>query len=145
MIRRLYKKHQEKFNYLLVGIWNTIFGYSVFVALYYLFGQWAHYMFIWVVSTVLAITNAYIGFKSFVFRTKGNYLREYLRFYVVYSGSMLLNIVLLPLCVEILRIAPPAAQGGIICVGAVVNYLGHKHFSFSPQRQSAVRKSASGT
>lgn len=131
MIRRLYNKHQQKINYVLVGIWNTIFGYSVFVALYFLFGKSVHYMFIWVVSTVLSITNAHIGFKSFVFRTRGNYLQEYLRFYVVYSGSMVLNLVLLPLCVEMFRITPPVAQAGIICIGAVVNYLGHKHISFA--------------
>jgi len=131
MIKRLYKKHQQKINYLLVGIWNTIFGYSVFVALYFLFGQRVHYMLIWLVSTVLAITNAYIGYKSFVFKTRGNYLREYLRFYLVYSGSMVLNLVLLPLCVEMLKITPPVAQAGIILISVIFNYLGHRHFSFS--------------
>ena len=131
MIKHLYKKHQQKINYLLVGIWNTIFGYSVFVALYFLFTPHIHYMVIWAVSTVLAITNAYIGYKAFVFKTKGNYLREYLRFYVVYSGSMVLNLVLLPLGVELLKIAPPVAQAGIIVISVVFNYLGHKHFSFA--------------
>jgi len=130
-MKRLYKKHQQKIDYLLIGIWNTIFGYSVFVALYFIFAAYIHYMVIWAASTVLAITNAYIGYKAFVFRTKGNYLREYLRFYVVYSGSMGLNIILLPLCVELLKITPPLAQAGIIVISVVFNYLGHKYYSFA--------------
>jgi len=131
LIRHLYDKHQQKINYLLVGIWNTVFGYSVFLALYFYFGAQVHYLLIWLISTILSITNAYIGFKSFVFKTSGNYLHEYFRFYVVYSGSMVLNLVLLPLGVEVLRISPPITQIGIIFIGAFVNYLGHKRISFA--------------
>lgn len=130
-MKYLYRQHKEKINYLLVGGWNTVFGYSVFVALYFLFTSSIHYMVIWLVSTVLAITNAYIGYKAFVFKTRGNYLREYLRFYVVYAGAMALNFVLLPLCVEIFRLSPPIAQGGLIFLNVIFSYFGHKRFSFA--------------
>lgn len=130
-MKRLYKKHQEKINYLLVGGWNTVFGYGVFVSLYYLFAAKVHYLVIWLISNILAITNAYIGYKAFVFKTRGNYLLEYLRVYVVYGGSMALNLIYLPFCVEILKITPPVAQAGWIAVNFVFSYLGHKHFSFS--------------
>jgi len=131
MIRRLYKKHQQKISYLLVGVWNTIFGYAVFVALYFLFVTRVHYLVILLVSNILSITNAYVGYKAFVFKTKGNYLREYLRFYVVYGASMGVNMVYLPVCVEFFRIMPPVAQAGWIFINVIISYLGHRHFSFS--------------
>jgi len=130
LIRHLYHRHKEKINYLLVGGWNTVFGYFTFVLLYFLFSQIIHYLFLLVIASILSITNAYIGYKTFVFKTKGNYVREYLRFYLVYGGVMLLNFVTLPIIVKLSHLSPPVAQGGFICITVVFSYFGHKHFSF---------------
>jgi len=81
-------------------------------------------------SNIISITNAYVGYKIFVFKTEGNYLREYARFYVVYGSAFLLNFALLPLCVEILRISPVLAQAGLIFINVIFSYFGHKNFSF---------------
>ena len=129
-MRRFYKKHQQKINYLLVGGWNTVFGYCAFLSLYYLLNQYIHYVFLLMLSNILSVTNAYIGYKIFVFKTKGNYLREYVRFYMVYGVALILNLILLPLAVELLRVDPPSAQGVILWFTVVISYLGHKHFSF---------------
>ncbi|MEA3493989.1 MAG: GtrA family protein [Candidatus Margulisiibacteriota bacterium] len=130
MIRRIYRKHREKINYILVGCYNTIFGYGTFVALYYLLHQRIHYLVLVVVAYVISITNAYIGYKIFVFRTEGNYLKEYLRFYVVYGFSLVPNLILLPFIVEIFKMSPVIGQAFVIAFSAVFNYMGHKHFSF---------------
>ena len=114
----------------MVGGWNTVFGYLAFVALYYLLNTWIHYLIVVVLAHILAITNAYVGYKIFVFKTKGNYLREYLRFYVVYGFALLLNLILLPLVVEILHISPVIGQACVMAFTVVFNYLGHKHYSF---------------
>lgn len=142
MIKNLWQKHQREINYLLVGFWNTLFGYSVFLVLYFLFASRVHYLLIWLVSSILAITNAYLGYKVFVFKTKGNYWREYMRFYIVYGTSMALNLVALPLCVELFKLSPPVVQAGWMIVNVTFSYIGHKNFSF---KQSAVKKSATGT
>ena len=134
-MRKLYHQHREKVNYLLIGGWNTVFGFSAFTALYYLFHRQIHYLFIFIISNILGITNAYIGFKIFVFKTRGNYLREYLRFYLVYGGTLALNLVLLPVCVEVLHIMPVVALGGLLFISTVLGYLGHKYFSFSRRAQ----------
>lgn len=129
-MKRLFLKHQRKINYLLVGGWNTLFGYGVFVALYVLFRAQVHYMLIWLATTVLSITNAYLGYKTFVFKTRGNYLKEYFRFYAVYSGGMALSLIFLPIGVEWLKLSPPIAQGGLMFLNVGFSYFGHKHFSF---------------
>ena len=130
-MKKLYDRHKEKIDFLLVGGWNTLFGYVVFLALYYLFADKIHYLIIFIVSNILSITNAYIGYKLFVFKTKGNYLQEYLRFYVVYGGAILLNLILLPITVEYFRFSPPIAQGGLMFLNVAFSFVGHKRFSFS--------------
>ncbi|MFH1362091.1 MAG: GtrA family protein [bacterium] len=129
-MRKLYHRHREKINYLLVGGWNTVFGFCVFAALYYLFGQKIHYLFLLVISNVISITNAYVGYKIFVFKTRGNYLKEYLRFYVVYGFTFGINFVFLPLIVEFFQVNPVMAQAFFIGINVVISYTGHKRFSF---------------
>lgn len=131
MFISFFNSHREKFNYLIVGVWNTVFGYFAFVALYYLFNQSIHYLPLLVLSNILSITNAYIGYKIFVFKTQGNHFNEYLRFYMVYGFSIALNLVLLPLIVEIFKISPVFAQAFVIFFTMIISYFGHKYFSFA--------------
>ncbi|MEI8079973.1 MAG: GtrA family protein, partial [bacterium] len=68
----------------------------------------------------------------FVFRTKGNVLREYVRFYGVYGVTAVLGLAALPFCVELLGLSPYLAPLLIMGVTVAVSYLGHQHFSFKP-------------
>ncbi len=129
-IKKLYQRHQEKINYLAVGAWNTLFGYVFFALLYFLFGKTLHYLVLLVLANIVSITNSYLGYKFFVFKTKGNYLREYLRVYMVYGVAMLINLALLPLVVEGLKINPVPAQGFLVFVNVIFSYFGHKKISF---------------
>jgi len=129
-LKRLIKKHEDKIRFLLAGGWNTLVGYATFIALYFLFNKYIHYMFLVIFANILSISNAYISYKFFVFRTKGNYLKEYLRFYVVYSFSIAVNIIIMPILVEIFRIHPIMAQGLMVFITMIISYIGHKYFSF---------------
>ncbi len=126
-------------RYLLVGGLNTAFGYGSFALLNYLLtGHVPYpYMFANLAANVFSITFAFIGYKFFVFKTKGNFWREYLRTYAVYGTSMLVGFVLLPTLVFLLgfvirrtALVPYVAQA--LCTGVVVfaSYFGHKRFSF---------------
>ncbi len=64
-------------RYVVTGVWNTAFGYAAFALLVAWLASRVHYLLIAVAANVLAITNAYIVHKIFVFRTKGHCLREY--------------------------------------------------------------------
>jgi putative flippase GtrA len=121
---------RQETRYLIAGGWNTLFGYGVYAGLLWLLQPQVHYMIIAVVGNVLAITMAYTTHKLFVFRTKGNVLREYLRFYGVYGVTAALGLIALPLCVELLGMSPYVAPLFIMGVSVVVSYLGHRHFSF---------------
>jgi len=97
-------------RYLIVGVWNTLFGYGLFALFTYLLTGIVPfaYMLASVLSNVIAITAAYLGYKWFVFKTKGNYLREYLRCYLVYGAAFLITLALLPVLVFLLdRVVAP--------------------------------------
>ncbi len=116
-------------RYTIVGAWNTVFGLGCYTVLLLVFPR-VHYLLLGVVSNVLAITNAYLCYKFFVFKTKGHYLREYFRCYVVYGGGMLAGMCGMFVCVSLLGFN--AIWSNIFMTGTifVFSYCGHRFFSF---------------
>jgi putative flippase GtrA len=126
-------------RYLLIGGFNTCFGYSLFVGFNYLFRALGVYgsELASLIGNVIAITVAFLGYKWFVFRTHGNYLREWLRCLSVYGSSMLFALVMLPPLTLLLRrwyghsqMASNVAAAILTVVTVAASYFGHKHFSF---------------
>ena len=83
-------------RYLAVGVFNTVFGYSMFVVALALLNRAAPAKYLYlmaplasILSTPLNITVAYFGYKLFVFRTRGNHLVEWLKCFAVYGTGML--------------------------------------------------------
>lgn len=124
-------KHKSKIAYLIVGGWNTLFGYGVFAFLYFLLSSKVHSAVILVISYVLSITNAFIGYKLFVFKTKGNLVREYLKFYVVYAGAFISNIIMLPVFMNVLRMNAYVSQAIVVMLTVMSSYVFHKKYTFS--------------
>jgi putative flippase GtrA len=126
-------------RYLIVGTFNTLFGYLSYAAL----TAWLaprislSYVVAMVLSTPLNITIAFLGYKWFVFRTRGNYLREWARCFAVYMSGTLIALVLLPILVAALhyglgltKSAPYVAGATLTAFGVLYNFFGHKRFSF---------------
>jgi putative flippase GtrA len=146
----LWLNHQKKLRFVLVGIWNTIFGYLVFVACDYLFERlfsprYVAYMTAAVLSNILAIINAYIFQKHITFqstvRGKG-ILIEFARFFSTYLFSMILGLILLPVSVEALGIPPKVSAAMLIPVTMIFSYLGHSRFSILAKIFSMSRLSS---
>src|ERR1035441_3477089 len=127
--------------YLLVGAFNTVFGYSLFAVLNYSLqdlGQYS-YMLASLLSNLVAISVAFLGYKWFVFQTRGNYLKEWLRCIAVYSSGVLLTLAGLPILVPLLRrfvvqrpqAAPYLAAAIMAVVVVIASFFGHKHISFA--------------
>jgi putative flippase GtrA len=126
-------------RYLLVGAWNTLFGYGTFAALVFILDPvLAHgYVLANVLSGLVNITVAFLGYKWFVFRTKGNYLREWARAFAVYSTGIAVGTICLPALVQALRYgaglgrsAPYIAGALITGAGVILSFFGHKRFTF---------------
>lgn len=137
----------QALRYLMVGAFNTCFGYGLFVAFNFVFRGMGIYgsELASLLANLIAITVAFLGYKRFVFRTHGNYLREWLRCLSVYGGSLLFTLAALPPLSLLLRhrmgqhpqIASNAAAAILAVVTVVASYFGHKHFSFRRARPAA--------
>jgi putative flippase GtrA len=130
---------KQLFRYLLVGAWNTGFGYGLYALFTALLGRHManSYLPALVLSNLISITVSFLGYKWFVFKTKGNYFREWLRCVSVYSGSMLISFVSLPFLVYFFRSvlgypkqAPYLAGAVLTGITAIISFFGHKHISF---------------
>jgi putative flippase GtrA len=133
-------------RYLAVGACNTIFGYGCFALFTLLLSPILSYGYVVasLLANLLAITFAFFGYKWFVFKTKGNYLREWIRCLGVYAGSMILSAAALPFVVGLLRRhtsynrgAPYLAGALVLVISVVISFFGHRHISFaSPNRRA---------
>lgn len=126
-------------RYLAVGIFNTAFGYSSFAALTALLAHVMPYSYMpaTMISSPLNITVAFLGYKWFVFQTRGNYLKEWARYLAVCTSGILIGILILPIVVAILHrgfglqgSAPYVAGALMLAFGVIYNFFGHKTFSF---------------
>jgi putative flippase GtrA len=136
------------FRYVLVGIWNTGFGYALFVIFTYLLSRrWPQYGYIpaSLLSSVFSITVAFFGYKLYVFKTKGNYLAEWVRCVAVYGSSIAIGLAILPCVVFLIRHAttidtkaPYLAAAVMTGFNAIYNFVGHKKFSFAEKHLLAA-------
>ncbi len=139
------------FRYLLVGGWNTVFGYSLYALFTALLLPRVRYGYILAsaLSNLLSITVAYFGYKIFVFKTQGNYFFEWLRCLFVYGSGTIPGLLLLPLLVGTLqhwfhlqRSAPYLAGALTLAITVVYSFFGHKHFSFRSAKSSSTAREA---
>lgn len=118
--------------FLVVGSLNTAIGVVSFVALQLMLGAVLHYVVVLLMSHVISVLIAFVLHRRFVFQVSGSgsILVDLARFESVYLGVLLLNLLVLPLLVEVGGLPVIPAQLGFGGVMAVLSWFGHKNFSF---------------
>jgi putative flippase GtrA len=108
-LRRVFPPNQF-LRYLCVGALNTVFGYTCFAFFLYLLNgtmpQRLLYLAVMLASVAafpINVTVAYFGYKFVVFRTKGNYIREWLKCITVYGVGVLPSLLALPAVTRLLQ------------------------------------------
>ena len=114
----------------MAGGFNTIAGYLVGLGVYHAIGMKTHILIVGIVSSFLAITVSFLTYKLWVFRTKKNWLGEYLKSFIVYGFSAFLGILLLWALVDGALIPFWLAQAVAITVLAVFSYYANCRFTF---------------
>ncbi|MFZ3055658.1 MAG: GtrA family protein [Smithella sp.] len=136
--KQLWHNHQVKIRFFFIGVWNTIFGYLVYISLDYLLAfvfqkRYVAYMTAAIVSNIIATISAFLFHKHITFKStvrgKGVII-EFFKFYSTYTATTILGFALLPFFVEVLKIDPKISGAFLIPVVAVVSYFGHSRFSF---------------
>jgi putative flippase GtrA len=130
MLPEVIARHWTLIRYLIAGGYNTLFGFAVFTGLFFLLESSLHYIVIASIAQIINITNSYVVYRVFVFRSRGRIITEYLRIYLVYGVSFILGIALLALLVEVAGLHPVLAQLFVIIITVIVSYLGNSRFTF---------------
>jgi putative flippase GtrA len=131
---RFYFRRREQLLYLVVGAWNTIFGYGVWAVMQYLLGDYLNYLVIVVLSWPIAVLNAYLGYRYIVFRSRGPVVKELPRFSLVYLATLIANLALLPIALRVLPFSIYVDQAIFTAVVVISSYLGHRYYSFGRVR-----------
>jgi len=137
----------EKPRFLVVGAVNTLLGYLLFLALLATLGVWLQSLSDSASSIVTAVADHYylvvqwVGWAAgvpvsattmryFVFRSKGRWLHQVGRAYLVYLPAQAISSVLLWLTVRVLGLTPQVGVVVVVAITTVATYLAHKYFTF---------------
>lgn len=131
MSRAMAMKGERPLRFALAGAANTAFGLSFYPAL--LWGVpllRTHYLVALGIAQVVCLCFAYATYKLGVFRTRGNFLREFSTFSSFYLFNYAANWAALPMLVEWGRVPPAIAQLGFNAVVIVGSYFWHSRVTF---------------
>lgn len=147
---RFYFGRREQILFVVVGGWNTLFGYGVWATLQLLIGGQVHYLVVVALAWPIAVLNAYLGYRTFVFNSEAPILQELPRFSAVYLATLLVNLALLPIALAAIPLNIYVIQALFTTAVVVASYLGHRYFSFGRGRHPGdpdfgVGHSASGS
>ena len=126
----------DKIKFVLVGGYNSLFGYLTFCFLQILLMSKMHYLLILTIGHFISVLNSFLSFKFLVFHSKGNFLQEYLRVNLVYIGYLIANALLLFILKDIIGINIFISQLFCVITLAILVYFGHKYFSFKKWKKN---------
>ena len=143
-------------RYLIVGVGNTVFGYACYAFFVAIYSRMlpARYLpftvdLASITTTPIGVTVSFLTYKFFVFRTQGNYLREWLRCFAVYGSATIPGLFILPVITRVLQSVASLEHlagylaGAIVMGGTTIyTYLAHKNFSFSNKTRRTSKTAA---
>lgn len=112
-------------RYLLVGIWNSLFGISNFLLLSNLFKSWTDLLVLGL-SYLISIVQAHFAQRKFVWQSECPYFSELTRFASAYIAQFLINSGLLVISETLLPLNRELRQGGIVILLTVLFYFVNK-------------------
>jgi putative flippase GtrA len=127
----------QRVAFVIVGIINTGVGAFWFVLFQLAIQAVAGYMAVLLCAHVASVLCAFVLYRTFVFRVRGQVLRDLARFEVVNLTSLGINAAALPFLVEVVKLPVLPAQLLITGVTMLVSFFGHRGFSF---RRSAAER-----
>ncbi|WP_205877819.1 GtrA family protein [Mycobacterium camsae] len=144
--------HDQRVAFLVVGGINTVVGFGIFVACSVTVGDLVDRRYGTVagslvtvgISHVLSVLFAFVMHRRLVFRVRGHVLRDLVRFESVYLTTFGLNAVSLPVLVEF-GVQRVLAQALLFVPILVLNYFGHRYFSFRRSAADAHNKTDEGS
>ncbi|UGB37561.1 GtrA family protein [Frateuria soli] len=120
--------------FLIVGGLNTVFSTVLFAALVILLGPRVPSTVSLCISWLVSLLLVFSAYRRWVFKVKGRWLKDLMRFAGVNLVALLANAFALTALVELAGLPPIPVQVAITVLIVVFNYVGHKYFSFRRTR-----------
>jgi putative flippase GtrA len=120
----------QQLRFLAAGAFNTAVGYALFSTLFLLFGHWIHYLLIGLMAHAIAVVNAFVVYRTLVFRSTEKWQWAFIRFNVSQLVGVAFGMAGLYALVEFVGWSPLLAQAVVTLLSVVLNYLLHRYFSF---------------
>ncbi len=119
---------RQVIKYGIIGGVNTVIAYGLFfILITYNF----HYQLALTIVTIFVIINGYFWHRRWTFRSKSSrFIQEFFRFNSTYFVTYIVNSLLLYLFVEKFNIDPRLGQIYSMFFSIILNFLGHKYWSF---------------
>jgi putative flippase GtrA len=127
---------KERFRFLVVGAYNTVFGYACFASLYLAFGKYVNYLLVQLIAHFFSVGNAFYWHRRLTFRSSVPWWPKFIRFNVSYLGILAFGLVALPALVQGLSVQPLIAAAIVTVVSVASSYVLHARFSFGSRRGS---------
>lgn len=134
--QQIYLGHQRKFRFLLAGIVNTAVGLATYPILYLvLHPNGLGYIEILIIAQVICITFSFVSNKYFVFKSKGDFKGEYIKFFSFHGIYFFINLLVLPVLVEFMKFNPMIAQTIFSILIVVTSYFWHNLITFKVSKE----------
>ncbi|WP_083583947.1 GtrA family protein [Rhodococcus zopfii] len=117
-------------TFAIVGGANTVLGIALTTLWLTVLGDSAPAGVAVVLAYAITVVVAFGLHRMVVFRAKGQPVRDFLRFVLVNSGGLILNVTLLQLAVSVLHVPAQPAAVVVMAVVATFSFLGHRLFTF---------------
>lgn len=128
LLRRVVRRQEVAFA--AVGVANTLLGMVMTVFWEAVLGRsWPPAVAV-ALAYAVSIVFAFVAHRRLVFRVRGHVVRDFVRFVLVNSGGLVLNMAGVQLAVGVLRLPETPATVFVMGLVAVAGYFGHRHFSF---------------
>ena len=122
-------KIDDKIRFLIIGALNAAISYVIFAAALFIIGETYYQICValqWGISSIFS----YLNQKFFVFCTKGNYVKEYLKCCTTWLVSYLVNVIILEVLMKFVFKNAYIAQFISIFLVSVITYVLFKYFAF---------------
>ena len=127
-------KTSPSLRFIFWGAVNTLLAYTVFIILYFTFSAFfieqLAYMFGYIISFIFAVVSSYFLHCRYTFIVYPWSINQFISYMSMYVIIVIINLLLLPLLVEIFHISPIVSQGALYLVLPILTYFGQRKITF---------------
>jgi putative flippase GtrA len=137
-IEKTLNRIRNELSFLFIGVWNTIFGLSLFFLLLKFIPE-LNYFIILTISFIVSTLQSHFSQRNFVWRSSAPYLYELMKFFWGTLGSFIVNLACLPVLVEYLQFPIYFSQVLIVFLLTILSFFYQKNIVFGVNSLETTR------